>query len=389
MNVLVVHSFWHERGGDSTAVDATVAGLEARGHRVLPFAMRHPDNRPSPWEARWPAWREADRLVSVPGGIWSRSAARALDSVLVDARVDVAHLHHVHRHLTPSVLGPLRARGIRVVWTLHDYELVCPSGLLYVEGARCTRCFGHHYQEAVRHRCKKGDPTRSAAVAVEKAVHALLGVAGWVDAFVCPSRFLLERVAEAGLPRARLHHLPNLLPPLPLAEGPGEGWVYAGRLAEEKGVEDLLDAARSRPGLPGTVIGDGPDAARLRRLAPAHVRFTGALPRAETLRRLGGAAIVVVPSRWPENDPYAVTEAQAMGRVVVACAVGGIPEQVTDGIDGLLVPPRHPAALGAALDRLDLDPPERARLGAAARARVRAGRNPEAHLERLVGIYGG
>lgn len=389
MNVLLVHSFWHERGGDSTAVDATVAALEAAGHRVVPFAMRHPDNRPSPWEARWPPWREANRLADLPGAIWSRSAARALAELLDTVRVDVAHLHHVHRHLSPSVLAPLAARGVRVVWTLHDYELVCPSGLLWTEGALCTRCFGHHYLEAVRHRCKNGDLGRSAAAAVEKAVHALLRVPARVDAFICPSRFLRERLAEAGLPRARLHHLPNLLPPLPEGRGPGEGWVYAGRLTQAKGVEDLLEAVRSRPHLPGTVIGDGPAAARLRRVAPPHVRFTGALPRAEARAHVAAARVVVVPSRWPENDPYAVTEAQAMGRAVLACAVGGIPEQVTDGVDGLLVPPGQPAALAAALDRLLRDPAACARLGEAARVGVRARRDPEEHLRRLLAVYGG
>ena len=137
--------------------------------------------------------------------------------------------------------------------------------------------------------------------------------------------------------------------------------LYAGRLSPEKGVEDLLAAA---DGLRLVVAGDGP----LRGRVPDALGF---VPRPELERLLAGAAVVACPSRR-EGFGVVCAEAMARGRAVVASDVGGLRDLVRDGETGLLVPPRDPAALRAALERLLADSSLRARLGAAAREHVAA-----------------
>jgi glycosyltransferase involved in cell wall biosynthesis len=135
--------------------------------------------------------------------------------------------------------------------------------------------------------------------------------------------------------------------------------LFVGRLSEEKGVEELLEATRN---LPRVIVGDGP----LRNLVPDAVGFVPP-------RELGGyyerAAVVVCPSR---REGYGVVarEAMARGRPVVATAVGGLFDAVDDGVTGLLVAPRDPRALRAAIQRLLSDAGLRRRLGAAARERA-------------------
>jgi len=142
-------------------------------------------------------------------------------------------------------------------------------------------------------------------------------------------------------------------------EGEPPEILYAGRLAPEKGVLELVEAAG---GLPLVVVGDGP----LRASVPGALGF---VPRAELLRRLDRAAVVVCPSRR-EGFGLVCAEAMAHGRPVVAAAVGGLRDLVVDGVTGLLVPPRDPAALRTALERLLADRDLRRRLGSAGRARV-------------------
>ena len=96
---------------------------------------------------------------------------------------------------------------------------------------------------------------------------------------------------------------------------------------------------------------------------------------------------MVVPSRWYENFPYAVLEAQASGRAVVASRIGGIPEQIDHGVDGLLVPPGDALALRAALQQVLEDPDLARRLGRAAAARVRSNLSPESHREAILATY--
>jgi glycosyltransferase involved in cell wall biosynthesis len=123
---------------------------------------------------------------------------------------------------------------------------------------------------------------------------------------------------------------------------------------------------------PGAALGDGVD-------------WNGWLDTAAKEAALAGTDVVVFPS-ISEGLPVALLEAMAHGRAVVATRVGGMPEVVTDGEDGLLVPGQDPEALAEAIVRLARDPAERVRLGAAARARAQRLNDHEV-TDRLDGIY--
>lgn len=401
MNILLLNSFLYPRGGDTTCLFTQARALRAAGHRLIPFAMRHPDNLPVTEEAFFPPWNDPERPrpATLLGALWSTDAAerleRLLDQHTGDRAIHAAHAHHLHRHLSPSVLAVLRRRRVPTVWTLHDYELICPDGLLYTGGAPCTRCVGGHYEEAVRHRCKKGSLLQSGFVAMEKALHRRLRVAELPDRLICPSRFLLDRLREDGIATERLIHLPNPVELPALTGGPDPApdparpsLLMAGRLTPPKGVETLIRALRQLPGVALDVLGDGPERARLARELPAQIRWHGQRPVEEVSERIAGAAAVIVPSLWPENQPYAVLEAQARARPVVASRIGGIPEMIEDGRTGLLVPPGDAEALAVAIRRLLDRPQEAAAMGKLARQNVEKIHDPAQHAAQLIEIYG-
>jgi glycosyltransferase involved in cell wall biosynthesis len=176
---------------------------------------------------------------------------------------------------------------------------------------------------------------------------------------IAVSQSLAGEARELGAPRPRV--IPNGVE-IPTAAEPERAppeVLFAGRLSEEKGIEDLLAAAA---GLRLVVAGDGP----LRGKVPDALGF---VPRDELARLYDRAALVVCPSRR-EGFGLTCAEGMAHGRAVVASAVGGLTELVEHEVTGLLVPPRDPLALRAAIDRLLADPALRARLGAEGRRRV-------------------
>ncbi len=177
---------------------------------------------------------------------------------------------------------------------------------------------------------------------------------------VCASSALADAARELGAHVVRVIPGGVEIPAVPAEPDDPPHILFAGRLSPEKGILDLLEAAR---GLPLVVAGDGP----LRALLPEAL---GMVPHDELLRLYGRAAIVACPSH---REGYGVVCAEAMahGRAVVASAVGGLLDLVSDGETGFLVPPRDPQALRAALERLLGDPELRARLGAAGHARAR------------------
>jgi glycosyltransferase involved in cell wall biosynthesis len=142
----------------------------------------------------------------------------------------------------------------------------------------------------------------------------------------------------------------------------GPTLVFAGRLALPKSLEVGIEAARAA-GVDLLVAGDGPERDRLERLG--HARFLGPLPRAEVLELFRAGDASLLSSSW-ENFPHGVVESLAAGTPVVATRVGGVPEVVHDGENGLLVEPGDVAALEAAIRRLFTEPGLLERLRAAA-----------------------
>ena len=183
-----------------------------------------------------------------------------------------------------------------------------------------------------------------------------------------------------GLDPSRVSVLPNPAPELPelpsrdelrseLGFG-GKTLVFAGRLGPQKALGVALQALVDVPDVTLAVAGDGPERSALERRVgelglDGRVSFLGSVPRAQVLRLFRAADASVLPSAW-ENFPHTVVEALAVGCPVIATAVGGVPEVVRDGENGLLVPPGDPAALAAAIERFFSDGELRARLADAA-----------------------
>lgn len=193
---------------------------------------------------------------------------------------------------------------------------------------------------------------------------------------ICASRALAEQARTLGARDVRVIPSGVDLPPDVGEEAEPPEVLYAGRLSAEKGVLELVEAAR---GFPLVVAGDGP----LRDRVPGAL---GMLPHDELERLYARAAVVACPSRR-EGFGVACAEAMAHARPVVASAVGGLLDLVVDGETGLLVPPRDPAALRAALERLLGDRELRRRLGAAGRERIREHFSWEAATDATLAAY--
>ena len=145
--LLLVNKFWHDAGpsgGVGRYVLQEAEDLAGLGWRVVPFAIADGDARPSPWGAhfapardyrapRWSRRAPADALAL----IWNVEAARRLDALLRETRPDVAHLHNIYHHLSPSILPVLSRHGVPIVMTLHDLRLLCPAIHMLRRGRVC------------------------------------------------------------------------------------------------------------------------------------------------------------------------------------------------------------------------------------------------------------
>jgi glycosyltransferase involved in cell wall biosynthesis len=401
MRVLMVNKYYHMVGGVERYVQELTQVLQQRGHDVVPFAMADPRNDPSPYaehfvtpidffdSARRPApWQVAERVI------YSREAYHKMTQLIEATQPDIAHIHNISHYISPSILDALHEQGIPVAMTLHEYKLVCPVCTFWVNNAICERCRGGRYYHCAVQRCNHGSLGGSLLNAVEAYVHRLIRIYGKVGQFISPSRFLRQKHIEYGLSPERIQFIPNFL----LLEDyqprfRNDGYfAYAGRLTPFKGVGTLLEAiARLQPAQPLLIVGDGPSRDDLgvsaARLGLTNVRFLGHRSGDDLRALIAGAMFVVVPSEWYENCPYAVLEAFALGKPVVATAIGGIPELIEDGVTGVLVPPSDPDALAAALQQMCSIGAPLPDMGRAARQHVERSHGAEQHIAAISGVY--
>jgi glycosyltransferase involved in cell wall biosynthesis len=398
--LLAINNYYYPRGGAEVLFLEHNRMFENIGWQVVPFAMRHPRNLGTPWADYFPDEIEfgtdyglAGKIVRAPRVIYSRQARQKMRALLGTVRPHVAHVHNIYHHLSPSVLPLLKERGISVVMTAHDLKLACPAYTMMSGGKPCERCRGGKFYNVALHRCLKGSLALSSLVMVEAYVHRTLGLYRHnVDRIVVPSRFLLDKLVQWGWERERFVYIPNFVdvdrfqPNSP----PGRRFVYCGGLVDIKGAGTLVQAA-ALARQPLTIVGRGPDEARLRALGQANgadVVFTGHLTKDALASVLQEARAVVVPSECHENAPLALLEAYAAGRPVIGSRIAGIPELVREDETGVLYSTGDVAALAEVLTRFAQLPDSRlAAMGAAGRAWVERDFNAAIYLERQLALY--
>jgi glycosyltransferase involved in cell wall biosynthesis len=395
MRVLVVNKFWYRRGGLERVMFDEIEWLAQAGHEVAHFSTRHPQNEPSPWAAYFVEYLELgesgglsslDKARAAGRMFHNGMAARQFARLLADFNPDVVHVHGMHRQISPSILGVARRAGVPVVQTLHDYHHICPADTLLHRGRRVCqprRCGRLWTAPAVFGACVRGSVAASALSACETAWARRFYERG-IDRFICPSVFMAEQIAAAGW-NVPVEYVPNAAPPVLARTGPGCGFVVAGRVSSEKGIEQALEAARLA-GAHLSVVGTGPLLGGLKTAFPEAL-FTGHLDCAGVESAIRRARAVVVPSLWFENASMSVLEALSAGVPVIGTRLGGTPELVADGVEGMLVSPGDVSALAAAMRRIQVDEGLSLRMGEAAKERAATAFSPSRHVAGILRVY--
>ena len=377
MRILILHSRYLSgpASGENRVVEDECRLLREAGHDVSVWA-------PSP---------EPRPLIQVRMGmsaVWSTRAARKVAETVRSKGIEIVHVHNLFPMLSPAVLRSARSAGASVIVTLHNFRLMCLPANLLRGGRPCEDCVGRVPWRGIVHRCYRGSAPGSAALAASLAAHRGMGTFDGVERFLAVSGFIRDKHIEAGMRPEQVDVKPNFAWPLERRDGPGDYFLYLGRLAREKGVDTLMEAWRSKgPRTPLVVIGDGPEADILRRNAPGSVEFRGQVPAGEAGAALAHARALLVPSRWYEAAPRAIIEAYSAGVPVVASDIGALPEAVVEGVSGRLAPPDD-AEAWAELTR-SLDDAESLRLGAGAFGLWEERFSPDRGLEGLEAVYRG
>lgn len=398
--LLNINNYHYRRGGADAVYLDHAALMESLGWENAYFSMHHPANLPSRWSDYFVdeiqfghQYTISEKIVKTTKVIYSFEARRKLQKLLDDFRPDVAHIHNIYNHISPSILPVLKRAGIPTVMTAHDLKIACPNNKMLTRNGVCEQCRVTRYYQVVVNRCVQNSLAASTIIAAESYLHR------WLDSYrrnldkiIVPSRFFIAKFIEWGWPSELFVHIPNFVDVAmhEPAFDPGDSFVYVGRLSFEKGVETLIRAVAAAQ-VPLKMVGTGPLEQRMKKLAHdlgAQIDFLGYRTGTELHEALRKSRAAVLPSECYENSPISVLESFALGKPVIGARIGGIPEMVRQDVTGWQFESGDVEQLAACLRNVhDASNQHVEQLGRQARALVEQEFSRERYVDSMLQLY--
>lgn len=406
MKILMIDKYYFIKGGAERYYFELKDVLEHKGHTVIPFSMKHPDNFESEYEEHFvdnieyefsSFFEKARALPKITGRmLYSLHAKKRLEKLILKEKPDLAHLHMIDHQLSPSILHVLKKHEIPVVQTIHQYKLVCPNYRLYNMGKTtiCEKCLTGNFIHPIFEKCHKDSRLAGALISLESFLHRSMKIyENNIDLFHTPSRFIGEKMKQAGVGNGKIRHLfyTLKLDNYPPHFSFDNYIVYFGRLAKEKGVPTLLKAMQQVSQTQLRIIGDGPERAALEAFVQKynldHVVFDGVKSGGELKSLIQNCQFVIVPSEWYDNSPLVIYESFALGKPVIGARMGGIPELIDHDKNGYHFEAGNADELAAHINHLITHPQLVKEFGHQARAKAEKEFEPEFHYHKMFSWY--
>lgn len=386
MRILLVNKYFYRKGGAETYFFALAEGLRALGHDVAFFSMQHPNNEPTYWSKYFVSEKDYvgdisafKKVQEASTLIYSFEARRKFEALLEEFKPDVIHMNNVHRQLTLSILDApyLKKHHVPVVYTAHDYILLCPAyTMVNGRGEVCDACLDKHFIHATKNVCVKGSRIKSALATMEAEFLKFHHAYSKIDLIIAPSQFMKSKLDEGGF-AGKTVAMQNFLTDSQMAMGARVAnthkfedaqagarpyFLFFGRLSKEKGILTLVRAFLQAAGLVGGnadaqsddqsaqvlpvtwdlhIVGDGPERGAIEQLiasagpqAASRIHLLGYKSGEELQREVGNARFSVLSSEWRENMPYSGLESLAAQTPIIGARIGGIPELVEEDRTG-------------------------------------------------------
>ena len=404
MNILLVNWTWYPSGGDWTYVENMANLYEENGHQVIPFSMHHAQNLPTSYakyfikNIDYKVLNQESKILGaakvLSKSIYSFEAVDQLKKLLKDVKIELAHLNLIHRYITPSILKVLNEAHIPIIWTLHDYTILCPESTFISNSQICEACkVGKFYQVGLK-KCKKNSFLASAVAGLDNYVQSFLNNYQYVDYFISPSKFHFEKFEEYGFFKEKLHQIYHsydinkLVNDKETTDLDTEKYIlFVGRLEKIKGAHTLLKAMKVCKDIPLKIVGEGSEEEELKHFATTHqltnISFLGKKNKSQIGDLIRHSEFVICPSEWYEVLGFTIIEAMLLGKPVIGSAIGAIPETVIHDQTGLLFEAGNSEQLAKQIVYLFHQPEKILKLGNQAREHVLKLTNPSLHYQEL------
>ncbi len=347
MKILLVNKFLYPKGGAETYVFKLGELLTSKGHQVEYFGLENEKNIVGNSVGAYVSDMDFStgtlKNLKAPFRIiYSREACKKIRKVLEDFSPDVVHLNNIQFHLTPSIILETHryrkktGKRIKIIYTAHDYQLICPShGLFDTDIRVCEKCLGGNYTHCLRTKCVKGSFMKSFLGMMDAYTWKISKAYSYLDKIICPSVFLKTKLDTQSRFADKTLALHNFIEERIVSDVQKEDYILEfGHLSRDKGTNTLLEVAKRMPDVKFVFAGYGVAVEDMKDIPNAE--YVGFKTGDELMTLIQRAKCSVYPSEWYENCPFSVIESQMFGTPVICSRMGGIPELIKEYETGLL-----------------------------------------------------
>lgn len=331
MRILVVHNDYGRYSGEEAVVDRFIADMRACGHDVETLRRSSKFFRGS----------LLGRLKAYFSSLYSLEGVAMMREAIATFKPDVVNIHNLFPFISPASLKECHKTKTPVIMTVHNYRLICPTGLFLRDGKPCEVCLQKHTERpCILNNCEHNLLRSIAYAHRNKIARCMQLYLRNVTVYACLTEFQREKLAAFGYPAERLAVIPNY--PVPCAHNNGdddnnsiisdvsEGFIgYVGRLSEEKGYDLLIEVAKRHPQLQFAFAGDSREDVHT---VPLHnVHYCGHLTQKQLVNFYRRASFIVIPSRCYEGLPMVLLEAFEQSKTCVVPRHGAFPTLIYNG----------------------------------------------------------
>lgn len=345
----MINKFLHPNGGSETYIFKLGECLKEYGNEVQYFGMEHENrcvgNNVGAYTSNmdFHGGSKLSKITYPVKTIYSIEARKKIRKVLDDFQPDVCHLNNFTYQLTPSIILEINKwrkenrKTCKIVFTAHDYNLVCPNHMLNnpLTHENCESCLGGHFKNCIKGKCIHSSTAKSIVGAAEAYFWNAKGVYKYIDKIICCSKFMKRIMDSNPLFAKKTVVVHNFVDDLKYEYKEKENYVlYFGRFSEEKGIRTLLEVCKELPEVKFVFAGFGALEDEIRKVP--NIECVGFKSGKELHNLISKAKFSVYPSEWYENCPFSVMESIMFATPVIASKIGGLPELVQDGVNGIL-----------------------------------------------------
>lgn len=336
MKILLCHNYYKERGGEDTVFDYEKELLKQKGYEVIEYCKRSKGINN--------VYKNLGVLVS---SFFSINTYREINRIIKEKKPDIAHLHNIFPIISPSIYYVLKKNNIPIVQTIHNYRFYCSNGLSIKSGRICSKCEKLSFK-SIFNICNKDKKLYDLLLSLIIYFMRKFKVYDKVNYFIAPSKFIQNMLVRFGINENKIIFKVNLINTnidlISLKECKNvknlKYFSYVGRLAEEKGIIELVKVFKEIRNIGLRILGTGPLEGKIESFIIKNklknIELLGFITGHKKEEIIQGGIATIVPSICYENCPIIIIECLNLGVPLIVNNVGALPEYIRNGYNGYI-----------------------------------------------------